>query len=321
MSVRSLAPGLSCLVFIAAGAQGQALPALSVESIEDAAEQVDFPRVVQTARAVLEAGALTPRELARAHQLLAAALSFQGDDDGARTAYARMLAADPTAQPDATVPPRLQGPFHAARAAGASLGADVSWVGPQITIRVHDPLDLVVRAEVYAMPPVGGDPVLVLANALEPRGHGAQRVEAPAGDPDAAEGNGKRVVGSVDDAYRDSEGVLRYFVRLRDGQHSTWWSFGTADAPRAHLRPRAPYLDASATSPQPAAAASSAVASPAAVPSTVGSSTEASPTTHRRAVRSAWLWAAVGVVVVSVGVAVPLAMRGRDVRAVTSVRF
>src|SRR5262245_37916237 len=99
---------VSVLVF-ARSARAQVLSPL--ERLEAAAAGLAVPAMIGGGEEAIASGTLGPAELVHVYQQLAMAESFAGDVANARAAYERMLAIDPEAIPDESVPPRLQPPY------------------------------------------------------------------------------------------------------------------------------------------------------------------------------------------------------------------
>ena len=82
---------------------------------EQAYLEVDFPQTERMAQAALEAGGNNERRMIRIYQLIGLARSVEGDNDGSRAAYMRMLALDPDIEVDRNQPPHLRASFQEAR--------------------------------------------------------------------------------------------------------------------------------------------------------------------------------------------------------------
>lgn len=82
---------------------------------EQAYLQVDFEGTLAAAQEALRAGGHTSAQLLRIYELLGVSSAAVGETDRARDFFVRMLAIDPSANLDDTVPPRLRAPFLEAR--------------------------------------------------------------------------------------------------------------------------------------------------------------------------------------------------------------
>lgn len=86
-----------------------------LQQAETAYIDVEFDDVLTHAAEALQAGGYDPPRLVRIYQLLGVSAASMGDADGARDFFQRMLAIDPDAELDDTVPPRLRAPYLEAR--------------------------------------------------------------------------------------------------------------------------------------------------------------------------------------------------------------
>jgi hypothetical protein len=131
-------------------------PTDPLQAAEQAYLDVDFERTLEHASAALQAGGHTPDRLARIYQLLGVSGAALGDPDGARDFFQRMLAVDPDATLDDTVPPRLRAPFLEARGAVSArtdqLGVEVGIDREQAAVRVAltDPFQMARTLRVHA---------------------------------------------------------------------------------------------------------------------------------------------------------------------------
>lgn len=131
-------------------------PADPLQAAEQAYVEVDFEATLEHASAALQTGGRPPDRLARIYQLLGVSAAALGDPDGARDFFQRMLAVDPDATLDDTVPPRLRAPFLEARgvisARTDQLGVEVALDRARGALRVllTDPFDMARMLRVHA---------------------------------------------------------------------------------------------------------------------------------------------------------------------------
>lgn len=117
---------------------------------------VDFEGTLAAAQEALREGGHTPPQLVRIYQLLGVSSAAMGESERARDFFVRMLAIDPTADLDDTVPPRLRAPFLEARGIVTSrperLGAEVGLARSQSAVHVAltDPFQLGRSIRVHA---------------------------------------------------------------------------------------------------------------------------------------------------------------------------
>lgn len=127
-----------------------------LEAAERAYLEVDFERTLEHASAALQAGGHAPDRLARVYELLGVSAAALGDADGAREFFERMLAVDPDATLDDTVPPRLRAPYLEARgvvsARADQLGVEVGLDRVRAAVRValRDPFEMARLIRVHA---------------------------------------------------------------------------------------------------------------------------------------------------------------------------
>jgi len=176
------------------------------ERLETAAEELDFVAVLDAAETALASGTLGPRELVRLQQLVAMADTFGGNEAGARAAYERMLAIDADAIPDRSVPPRLRGPYDAARAARdrIRIGARSTVSPGTITVRVDDALGVVTKVVVGFS--IHADEPMV---ELDQRSRPELTIRLPITEP----------------------ADVRYYVELRDRFGNRWFELGSRAEP------------------------------------------------------------------------------------------
>ncbi|GAB4198847.1 MAG: hypothetical protein OHK0013_08440 [Sandaracinaceae bacterium] len=123
---------------------------------EQAFLDVDFEGTLSAAQEALREGGHTPAQLVRIYQLLGVSSAAMGDSERARDFFVRMLAIDPSADLDDTVPPRLRAPFLEARGIVTSrperLGAEVGLARSQSAVHVAltDPFQLGRTIRVHA---------------------------------------------------------------------------------------------------------------------------------------------------------------------------
>lgn len=154
---------LAALTLASASAEAQrrgrravAEPTDPLQAAEQAYVEVDFERTLEHASEALQAGAHTPDRLVRIYQLLGVSAAALGDPDGARDFFQRMLAVDPDATLDDTVPPRLRAPYLEARgivtARPDQLGIQVGLARAQAAVRVAltDPFQMARTLRVHA---------------------------------------------------------------------------------------------------------------------------------------------------------------------------
>nr|MDQ3037434.1 tetratricopeptide repeat protein [Myxococcota bacterium] len=132
-------------------------PTDPLQAAEQAYVEVDFERTLEHASAALQAGGHSPDRLARIYQLLGVSAAALGDPDGARDFFERMLAIDPDATLDDTVPPRLRAPFLEARGVVSArtdeLGAQVGIArteGGAVRVALTDPFGMARMVRVHA---------------------------------------------------------------------------------------------------------------------------------------------------------------------------
>lgn len=131
-------------------------PTDPLQAAEQAYVDVDFESTLEHASSALQAGGHGPDRLARIYQLLGVSAAALGDPDGARDFFERMLAIDPDATLDDTVPPRLRAPFLEARGVVSArtdeLGAQVGIDRAQSAVRVEltDPFGMARTVRVHA---------------------------------------------------------------------------------------------------------------------------------------------------------------------------
>ncbi|WP_053238609.1 hypothetical protein [Sandaracinus amylolyticus] len=131
-------------------------PVDPLTAAEQAYTEVDFEQTLEHAGAALQAGGHTPDRLVRIYMLLGVSAAALGDAEGARDFFQRMLAVDPEAQLDDTVPPRLRAPYLEARgivsARPEQLGVEVGIARAQSAIRVAliDPFQMARTVRVHA---------------------------------------------------------------------------------------------------------------------------------------------------------------------------
>ncbi len=127
-----------------------------LEAAERAYLEVDFEQTLEHASAALQAGGHEPDRLGRIYELLGVSAAALGDVDGAREFFERMLAVDPDATPDDTVPPRLRAPYLEARgtisARSDQLGVEVGLDRVRAAVRValRDPFNMARLIRVHA---------------------------------------------------------------------------------------------------------------------------------------------------------------------------
>jgi hypothetical protein len=121
-------------------AEVAAPPPSALAQAEQAYLDVDFATALTAAQEALREGGHTPQELMRIYQLLGVCSAAEGHAERARDFFLRMLAIDPDAELDDTVPPRLRAPFLEARgivgARPARLGAEVGIARAQSAVHV-----------------------------------------------------------------------------------------------------------------------------------------------------------------------------------------
>jgi hypothetical protein len=123
---------------------------------EQAFLDVDFDGTLAAAQEALREGGHTPPQLVRIYQLLGVSSAAVGESERARDFFVRMLAIDPAADLDDTVPPRLRAPFLEARGIVTSrperLGAEVGLARSQSAVHVAltDPFQLGRTIRVHA---------------------------------------------------------------------------------------------------------------------------------------------------------------------------
>ncbi|UJR84772.1 hypothetical protein [Sandaracinus amylolyticus] len=132
---------------------GEAVDPLT--AAEQAYTEVDFEQTLEHAGAALQAGGHAPDRLVRIYMLLGVSAAALGDAEGARDFFQRMLAVDPEAQLDDTVPPRLRAPYLEARgivsARPEQLGVEVGIARAQSAVRVAliDPFQMARTVRVH----------------------------------------------------------------------------------------------------------------------------------------------------------------------------
>jgi hypothetical protein len=123
---------------------------------EEAYLEVDFDGTLAAAQEALREGRHTPAQLVRLYELLGVSSAAVGEAERARDFFVRMLAIDPGADLDDTVPPRLRAPFLEARGIVTSrperLGAEVGLARVQSALHVAltDPFQLGRTLRVHA---------------------------------------------------------------------------------------------------------------------------------------------------------------------------
>ena len=131
-------------------------PVDPLTAAEQAYTDVDFERTLEHAGTALQAGGQAPDRLVRIYQLLGVSAAALGDQDGARDFFQRMLAIDPDATLDDTVPPRLRAPYLEARgivgARPERLGVEVGIDRAESAVRVEltDPFQMARTVRVHA---------------------------------------------------------------------------------------------------------------------------------------------------------------------------
>jgi hypothetical protein len=127
-----------------------------LEAAERAYLDVDFERTLEHASAALQAGGHDPDRLGRIYELLGVSAAALGDTEGAREFFERMLAIDPDATLDDTVPPRLRAPYLEARgiisARSDQLDVEVGLDRVRAAVRValRDPFEMARLIRVHA---------------------------------------------------------------------------------------------------------------------------------------------------------------------------
>jgi tetratricopeptide (TPR) repeat protein len=94
--------------------------ASELQQAEEAYQNIDFEGVQSHALAALRAGGHPRAELVRIYQLLGVSASALEQEEQARDYFIRMLALDPDADLDESVPPRLRDPYLEARGVWAA---------------------------------------------------------------------------------------------------------------------------------------------------------------------------------------------------------
>ncbi len=123
---------------------------------EQAFLDVDFDGTLAAAQEALREGGHSPEQLVRLYELLGVSSAAVGEADRARDFFIRMLAIDPSADLDDTVPPRLRAPFLEARGIVTSrperLGVSVGLARVQSALHVQltDPFQLGSTVRVHA---------------------------------------------------------------------------------------------------------------------------------------------------------------------------
>lgn len=151
MSVKNIVFAVTLALASAARAQDAEL-----QQAEEAYQNVDFEGVQTHATASLRAGGHPRAELVRIYQLLGVASSALGQEEQARDYFIRMLALDPDADLDESVPPRLRDPYLEARGVWAArptrLEVEVHLDRAQSSLRVElaDPSHMARYVSVHA---------------------------------------------------------------------------------------------------------------------------------------------------------------------------
>ncbi|MEM6956468.1 MAG: hypothetical protein AAF645_12305 [Myxococcota bacterium] len=105
---------------------------------------IDYERAGELAQEALESGGLGPADTSRVYELIGITAAANGDEEGSRDAYIRMLAINPSAQADSNLAPRLRSPFLEARGFWAGrrqrLAIEVDQRSDDVRVRVVDPV-------------------------------------------------------------------------------------------------------------------------------------------------------------------------------------
>jgi hypothetical protein len=175
--------------------------------LDAAAERLDFPAVLAASEEAIATGQLDPAELVHVFRQAAMAESFAGNALGARSAYERMLAIEPEAQPDESVPPRLQPPYVEALRARDRIrvSASLTTAGHAVHVRIEDGVGVISEVVFTYDLGLGTEPTIAVA--------------APSAD----------VVFQIPESVN---GTIRYHVTMRDRFGNRWFELGSSDDPR-----------------------------------------------------------------------------------------
>lgn len=127
--------------------------AATIDAAEAAFVNLEYETAHQVAQRALEAGGHDPQQTKRLYELIGLSASFLQEDTEAYDAYLRMMALDPDADMDRSLPPSLRTPFLRARgwwaAQNQALEVDVRIGDPgrpshlQLVLELQDPLQMV----------------------------------------------------------------------------------------------------------------------------------------------------------------------------------
>lgn len=228
LSLRSFAAPHALSVGVLALVTVSLLPSMasgqSLEEAQQAYMDVDYERARNVAQQTLDAGGHGPAETARLHELIASTSALLSDDDAAAVAYRRLLAIEPDAAVDPSVPPHLRTPYLQARgwwgARRARFDASVRLLpsptrGLRIVVELSDPAEM-------------ADTILLRLRAPGQPQFEERRLEAaPQTVLEAAELN-------VASEVANTAPRFDYTVAVLDGQGNTVLERGTALEP-AHV--------------------------------------------------------------------------------------
>lgn len=123
---------------------------------EAAYNDIDFESTLAAAQEALREGGHTPAQLTRIYELLGVSAAATEDLERARDYFVRMLALDPAANLDDTVPPRLRAPFLEARGTVSSrterleVSVGLARARSALHVELTDPFQLAVTVRVHA---------------------------------------------------------------------------------------------------------------------------------------------------------------------------
>ena len=149
-----------------------------LEDAERAYMRIDFRATRRHALRALQQGGHDPEQLARIYEFLGISSAALHDQEASREYFERMLAIDPDADLDASVPPRLRDGLLEARGNWAArserLGLEVTLdrAGGRLIIELTDPLEMARRITLQRR--VGGE-----ARYVAYEGEARPRIEIP----------------------------------------------------------------------------------------------------------------------------------------------
>ncbi|MEQ8456875.1 MAG: hypothetical protein RLO52_19315 [Sandaracinaceae bacterium] len=222
--MKSLTTALALICLLGA-ADAAAQTAEGLAAAEEAFVNLEYEAASEAAQQALESGGNSPSDTQRLYELIGLSASFLEDDSRAYDAYLRMLALNPDAEMDRSLPPTMRTPFLRARGWWSaqnerfSVSVEVADPGaPQpvrIALEMHDPLQLAASVRLRVRPA------------------GAETYE----DRDLQSGE-RRLMSSVPLEVGADVREVDYILEVRDAQSNVLVQRGTEMDPQRIENPR-----------------------------------------------------------------------------------